>query len=935
MSLPLTAEAPEVLFDPDSFEPVHYGPTWERNPETGKFILPERTLGEECLKWCHRYLRNPETGGPWVFTKEQARFVLWWYALDENNKFSYRRGTMRRMKGHGKDPIAACLAAFELCGDCRYSHDNPVTGKPVGKRPAEPWVIIAAVNLAQPLALDTRVRTTSGWKTMGEIAVGDYVFDENGEPQRVARETEVLVEEDCFRITFDDGQTVVASSTHGWTVERKRPKADYHEVVTITTEEMAATFKDTKGGSRIRIPLAGSPVTPEADLPLDPYLLGYWLGDGNAANAGIAVGDEDLEQSLENLTAVIKPCEEITVGRGTGVNNLYIRGRKGFCPRGHEKINPYVTKEGYTQCRECTLTRVNLGKSAVPKALPITKLVLRELGVLHNKHIPGIYLNASIEQRLALLQGLVDSDGHTDASGRVLFTNTNMRLIEGFKELAESLGHSVTHRAHGTPGAWIASFKGWRGIRYARLDRKQAKIDNAPVDARRISQYRRVKNVERVASVPVKCIGIDTPSHLFQVEGGILTHNTQTTAKLFEVMFNDLARKHYRLKIGAEQVLADGGIGKIQCVTSSPGMLESFRPSFIIANEVHHWLAANDGHEMAKVLRRIAGKKDSRVLSLTNAYQPGMDSVGQQDWEGYLDFLSGRAMDTGVLYDSLEAPPEAPLSDPETIAKVLMKVRGDSTWFPVDRIVQEILDPQTAVSESRRFYYNQIVSLEDALVAEGEWAPCRDDVKLNDGDEIVLGLDGGKTDDSTVLVALRLSDRAFFRLHSQEKPRSTEVPQGTKWTADLERVDGAVANAFGKYQVRAFFSDVHPLESYVDKWSNDYRDVLMIKAAPGKSTVGFDMRGNQQEITRMNMSLVENIRSRAIKHPGDPVLTQHVLNCYQRQNAWGVIFGKESRESERKVDAYAAMLLAFIAMNKYLESGKRPEKPQGKRGWIF
>jgi hypothetical protein len=552
-------EAPEVLFDPDNFEPIHYGPTWERNPETGKFLLPERTLGEECLIWCHRYLRNPETGGPWVFTKEQARFVLWWYALDENDKFSYRRGTMRRMKGHGKDPIAACLAAFELCGNCRYSHTNPVTGKIVGKRPAEPWVIIAAVNLAQ----------------------------------------------------------------------------------------------------------------------------------------------------------------------------------------------------------------------------------------------------------------------------------------------------------------------------------------------------------------------------------------TQTTAKLFEVMFNDAARKQYRLKIGAEQVLADGGIGKIQCVTSSPGMLESFRPSFIIANEVHHWLAANDGHEMAKVLRRIAGKKDSRVLSLTNAYQPGMDSVGQQDWEGYLDFLSGRAMDTGVLYDSLEAPPEAPLSDPETIAKVLMKVRGDSVWFPVDRIVQEILDPQTAVSESRRFYYNQIVSLEDALVAEGEWAPCRDNVTLNDGDEIVLGLDGGKTDDSTVLVALRLSDRAFFRLHSQEKPRSTEVPQGTKWTADLERVDGAVANAFGRYQVRAFFSDVHPLESYVDKWSNDYRDVLMIKAAPGKSTVGFDMRGNQQEITRMNMSLVENIRSRAIKHPGDPVLTQHVLNCYQRQNAWGVIFGKESRESERKVDAYAAMLLAFIAMNKYLESGKRPEKPQGKRGWIF
>lgn len=99
MTTLLESEAPiQAAFDPDNFEPVYYGPTWQRG-DNGKFILPERTLGYECLTWCHTYLKNPETGGPWTFTKEQARFILWWYALDKNGRFAYRGATLRRLKG--------------------------------------------------------------------------------------------------------------------------------------------------------------------------------------------------------------------------------------------------------------------------------------------------------------------------------------------------------------------------------------------------------------------------------------------------------------------------------------------------------------------------------------------------------------------------------------------------------------------------------------------------------------------------------------------------------------------------------------------------------------------------------------------------------------------------------------------------------------------
>lgn len=83
--------------------PVVIGPTWQRGPD-GKFILPERTLGWDVLAWTAEYLRQPDgpdAGKPWRYTPEQARFILWWYALDEYGRFVYRYGMLRRVKGWG------------------------------------------------------------------------------------------------------------------------------------------------------------------------------------------------------------------------------------------------------------------------------------------------------------------------------------------------------------------------------------------------------------------------------------------------------------------------------------------------------------------------------------------------------------------------------------------------------------------------------------------------------------------------------------------------------------------------------------------------------------------------------------------------------------------------------------------------------------------
>jgi hypothetical protein len=149
-------------------QPFFLGPTWSKDP-TWKgprtpdgYILPEFTLGWQVIKWIENNLLADETGPddkplPLQLTPEQARFVLWFYAVDKNGRFLYREVVFQRLKGHGKDPIAACIAAVEFVGPCRFAgwamHDQPddgiEKGDPVGKPHPRAWVQIAAVSLEQ------------------------------------------------------------------------------------------------------------------------------------------------------------------------------------------------------------------------------------------------------------------------------------------------------------------------------------------------------------------------------------------------------------------------------------------------------------------------------------------------------------------------------------------------------------------------------------------------------------------------------------------------------------------------------------------------------------------------------------------------------------------------------------------------------------------
>ncbi len=127
-----------------------YGPTWRRDDD-GKFVLPEKTLGWQAVDWCSANLQQPDgpsAGEPWIFTREQTRFILWWYAVDARGRFLYRSGMFRRMKGHGKDPLAAVMCAVEFVGPCRFG-GWAKDGEPIAVTNAAAWIQIAAVSKDQ------------------------------------------------------------------------------------------------------------------------------------------------------------------------------------------------------------------------------------------------------------------------------------------------------------------------------------------------------------------------------------------------------------------------------------------------------------------------------------------------------------------------------------------------------------------------------------------------------------------------------------------------------------------------------------------------------------------------------------------------------------------------------------------------------------------
>lgn len=338
------------------------------------------------------------------------------------------------------------------------------------------------------LALDTEIPTPDGWTTMGDIRVGDSVFSPSGSTIRVTAATPVMVGRDCYRITLSDGTKIVADADHLWTVEtassRKalcRASNPVSLPATVTTREMSDNLRARRKDGRKQRQFSIVTTKPihytRKQLPVDPYILGLWLGDGHSSSGGFTCADPQLLDEMR---------------------------RRGFC--------------------------VNSRGRKLAWHIRGLQTILRSMGVLGRKSIPAQYLLGDVEQRLELLRGLMDTDGTADRS-RFEFCNKNLELAAQVETLIASLGIKTYRRqrmVRCSNGVLCGPFVDIRFKTHLDVFRLERKLKASKAVRSHPSNSRRyVESIEPVESVPVRCISVDADDGLFLVTRRfVATHNS-------------------------------------------------------------------------------------------------------------------------------------------------------------------------------------------------------------------------------------------------------------------------------------------------------------------------------------------------------------------------------------------------------------------------
>ncbi|MEA2685249.1 MAG: replicative helicase [Actinomycetota bacterium] len=416
-------------------------------------------------------------------------------------------------------------------------HDDDVTGVPTGftdldqqlagLQPSNLVIVGGRPGTGKALALDTLIPTPAGWSTMGQLEVGDDVIDGAGTPCRVTFTTPVMYDHPCYEVLFDDGSAIVADADHQWLAydfparksfraaqnragrEIRHPQLRRDQSMkrrlprVVTTQQMVdeGVRADKDGRPNWYLRLTRPLALPDAALPVDPYVLGCWLGDGKSTGSEMTLGEEDAPHFS---------AEFIAAGDGFS--------RRAALQWATVPVPGKGVWQGYDGPLR-TLTRE-----------------LQSTGLLGGarKHIPYPYLRASTEQRRALLQGLLDTDGHVGTTGLVDLCLADLALLRQARELVCSLGHKpgpIRERTIPLPGG--RTTKAWRFCwtpidAVFRLPRKAARGEGAR--SRRSSgriMRRAIVSIRRVPSVPVRCITVDSPDHLYLAgESMIPTHNT-------------------------------------------------------------------------------------------------------------------------------------------------------------------------------------------------------------------------------------------------------------------------------------------------------------------------------------------------------------------------------------------------------------------------
>jgi replicative DNA helicase len=422
-------------------------------------------------------------------------------------------------------------------------------------------IVAARPAMGKALALDTPLPTPAGWTTMGQVQVGDELYDAQGRPTRVVASTEVMEDRPCFEVEFSDGSVIVADAEHQWLTETRaarksawaaknnnhtRTRNQHTFASVVTTAEIAGTLRVSAEARANHAVLNASALHGrDADLWVPPYVLGAWLGDGHSASNRITCETGEIPMYIESYGLTVEPrgnmlysiklpstqpadrdCE--ICGKAFAPANVNVRTCGKSCG-GKNNVGG-----GELPCPDCGASYSGGALCARCRDDHGTfTALLRKIGVLGAKHIPSNYLRASEAARRELLAGLMDTDGTVVRQGGSLqFAVTNERLARDVHELIVSLGYKCTWRTKRVAGrsaasstCFILTFSTTDDV--FRLHRKQVLHKELRPHSTARTGRRYVVDVRPVASVPVRCVQVDNDEQLYLAGRSMIpTHNS-------------------------------------------------------------------------------------------------------------------------------------------------------------------------------------------------------------------------------------------------------------------------------------------------------------------------------------------------------------------------------------------------------------------------
>ncbi|EBW9734483.1 hypothetical protein DQR70_05765 [Salmonella enterica subsp. enterica serovar Oslo] len=439
--------------------------------------------------WCRRSLRTEER----AFNINEYDTFIQFMAKYNITEADFDIKKVRPYEGDDISFDAECWTAFP--------QQEPLIEHALGN--LHQYAITASPGFGKSLALDSDIRVPGGWIKMRDVKVGDTVTARDGTPTKVLGVYPQGVTRQ-FRVTFRDGRSVLASPDHLWTVRWRH----YMDEVVMTTEEVKAILEEGSDRSnRMSISLIDPEDQPAKDFLIDPYLLGVLIGDGSYVSGvvNITKDDYDLYESIRDRLPAELEVSEYRENDGRG-NSFSIR----MSEYGKEVF-------GYN-----TLIRD-----------------LKYLGLYGarswEKEIPEEYLEGSLEQRMELIRGLLDTDGTVQKGHTISFSSSSRKIAEQFQYLVRSVGAiaKITQRTphytyKGERKAGRTDYRVWvrskDQTQFFNLKRKKSLCK----ESTQYSDHLRLgfSSIEEVEEGETQCIMVEHPEHLFITNDFIVTHNT-------------------------------------------------------------------------------------------------------------------------------------------------------------------------------------------------------------------------------------------------------------------------------------------------------------------------------------------------------------------------------------------------------------------------